>query len=195
MTNLAKVTIAVLAALGIGSAALYAREASPPGDLLYAAGPGMMGEYGPGAGGYGPYGRGMMGRGGGPGMMGGQGMMGGPGGGMMGMMGGPALADLDLTDAQRKQVLAIQDEVRKKNWTAMGVMHDEMAKMRDALWAGSQRDRAAIAAANRRMADLRQQMLDNMLDAADRIEKILTPQQREALQKRWGPGWMVDPEE
>jgi Spy/CpxP family protein refolding chaperone len=110
-------------------------------------------------------------------------------------MGGGALAILDLTEAQRKQVLTIQDETRKKNWATMGVMHDEMSKLRDALWSGEQRDRAAITAANKRMFELRQQMLDNRLDAAERIEKVLTPQQRETLKKRWGPGWMVDPEE
>jgi Spy/CpxP family protein refolding chaperone len=186
MTNVQKAVLAAIAALGIGAAALYAQEPTPrPGP---GPGWGMMG--GPGYG-YGPG----PGRGFGPGMMGGRGMgmMGGPGFGM-GMMGYGALAALDLSEAQRKQVVAIQDEVRKKNWAAMGSMQDEMAKLRDAMWAG-ERDRAAILAANKRMFEIRQQMLENTLDAADRIEKVLTPQQRAQLRKHAGPAWMIDPEE
>jgi Spy/CpxP family protein refolding chaperone len=143
------------------------------------------------------YGPGMMGGGFGPGMMGGYGM-GGPGmmggAGMMGGYGYHALAGLDLTDAQRKQVITIQDDTRKKNWAAMGAMQDEMAKMRDGFWSG-ERDRKAILAANRRMFDIRQQMLENSLDAADRIEKVLTPEQREQLKKHIGPAWMMGAEE
>ena len=181
MSALKKSLIAGVAALGFGTAALHAQPYEGP------PGPGWgMGGYGPGA-------RGGWGYGGmGPGMMGGYGRgygMGGPG-----MMGGGAVLALDLTDAQRKQVLAIQDETRKKNWAAMGSMHDEMYKLRDALSTG-ERDRTKIAAANKRMSELRQQMLDNRLDAADRIEKVLTPQQRESLLKRWGPAWMIDPDE
>jgi Spy/CpxP family protein refolding chaperone len=194
MSALRKSLMAGMTALALGAAGA---SAQPP-DAPPAPGWGMGG-YGPGArGGYGGMGPGVMG---GPGMMGGygrgygrgygmgSGMMGGPG-----MMGGGALFALDLTEAQRKEVLAIQDETRKKNWTAMGAMHDEMAKLRDALWSG-ERDRAKIAAANRRMFELRQQMLDNRLDAAERIEKVLTPQQRESLLRRWGPGWMLAPDE
>jgi len=186
MSALKRSMIAAAAALALGTAALHAQpyEGSP--------GPGWgMGGYGPGA-------RGGWGYGGmGPGMMGGPGTMGGYGRGSgmgPGMMGGGAVLALDLTDAQRKQVLAIQDETRKKNWGVMGAMHDEMYTLRDALSTG-ERDRAKITAANKRVAELRQQMLDNRLDAADRIEKVLTPQQRESLHKRWGPAWMIDPEE
>src|SRR5690606_9870632 len=142
-----------------------------PGMMMGGPGPGMMGGYGPGArGGYGPgqgMGPGMMGGCGygpgygmgggmmGPGMMGG-GMMGGGmmGGGMMGggMMGGGmmgpgmgrALWALDLDEAQRKEILKIGDELRKKHWAVAGQMHDEMAKMRDAGWAAGKRDRTAI---------------------------------------------------
>ena len=75
-----------------------------------------------------------------------------------GMGGGGAFAALDLTDSQRKQIASVQDEVRKKNWTVMGSMHDERAKLRDAMWAGDKLDRTAVVAANKRMSELRQQM-------------------------------------
>ena len=187
MSIVKKSAVAVATALALGSAVLYAQPSEPasPG---YGRGPGMMGGYGP-RGGYGPgyhYGAGGGHLGMGPGMMGGRGY---------GMGGGGAFAALDLTDSQRKQIASVQDEVRKKNWTVMGSMHDERAKMRDAMWAGDKLDRTAVVAANKRMSELRQQMLENSLDAADKIEKVLTPQQRESLKKRWGPGWMFDSEE
>ncbi len=170
-----------------------------------AAGPGMMRSGGPmmggpGAGprgGYGPgqgMGSAMMGGCGygqamGPGMMG-PGMMGGGmmGGGMMGMA-GPALAVLGLDDAQRKEVVKIGDELRRKRWAVAGQMQDEMAKIRDAAWSGK-RDRAAILAAHKRMSELGQQQLENSLDAADQVDKVLTPEQREQL-GRMGPWWMM----
>jgi Spy/CpxP family protein refolding chaperone len=147
----------------------------------YGMGPGMMGGYGPGAG----YGMGMMGGMMGPGMMG-PGMM---GGGMMGTA--RALWALDLNDAQRKEILKVQDEVRKKNWEIAGKMQDEMAKLRDAYWGGEKRNRAAISTAYKRIGELRQQRIEIALDAADKVEKVLTAEQRESL-KRWGPWWMMD---
>lgn len=199
----------------VASVALAQQPATPeptpapgPGPGMMMGGPGMMGGYGPGArGGYGPgqgMGPGMMGgcpygAGMGPGMMGGgmmgPGMMGGGmmGPGMMGggMMMGRALWSLDLDDNQRKQVLAIADELRKKHWEAAGKMQDEMAKMRDATGITGKRDRASIVAAHKRMSELRQQRLESSLDAAERIEKVLTAEQRERL-GRIGPWWMMD---
>ena len=153
-------------------------------------GPGMMGGYGPGGG----MGSGMMG---GPG--GGYGPGGGMGYGQGGMMGGGMMGgampgplwSLDLSDTQRTQVLKVQDELRRKNWELAGKIQDETAKLRDAYWASGKRDRAAIASAYKRIGELRQSRIESALDAADKIENILTPQQREQL-KRWGPAWMMD---
>lgn len=159
----------------------------------YRMGPGMMGGYGPGygmepgtMGGYGP-GRGM-----GPGMMGGHGPaygMGGMGHGMMGGGIGRALWALDLDDGQRKQVLALQEELRRKHWDVAGKAQEEWVKLRDAWWTSGKRDRAAILAAYKRLGELRQQGLEQSLDAADRLDAILTDQQREQL-RRWGPWWL-----
>jgi len=165
-----------------------------PGGPGYGMGPGMMGGYGPG--GPGAYGPGGPGYGMGPGMMGG-GMMGGGmmgpgmmGGGMMGV--GPgmgrALWSLDLNDNQRKEVVKVQDELRKKNWELAGKMQDEMAKLRDAYWGSDKRNRSAISAAYKRLGELRQSRIENSLDAADKIEKVLSAEQREQV-KRWGPWW------
>lgn len=158
----------------------YGPGYGPGGGYGYRMGPGMMGGYGPGYG----MGPGMMG-GYGPGLGVGFGMMGGHG--MMGPGIGRALWALDLDDAQRKQVLAIQDDLRRKHWELAGKGQEEVAKLRDA-WLAPTRDRAAILAGYRRLGELRQQALEQSLDAADRLDRILTGQQREQL-RRWGPWW------
>ncbi|MCO5108831.1 MAG: Spy/CpxP family protein refolding chaperone [Burkholderiaceae bacterium] len=186
----------LLLASGFALAQPAAAPVQPPawGPAMMGPGGPMMG--GPGAGprgGYGPWqgmGGGMMGGCGyGPGMgfggMMGPGMM---GGGMMGVA-GPALAALGLDEAQRNEVVKIGDELRKKRWAVAGQMQDEMARIRDAAWSGK-RDRAAILAAHKRMSELGQQQLESSLDAAERIDKVLTPEQRQQL-GRIGPWWMM----
>jgi Spy/CpxP family protein refolding chaperone len=157
--------IGVATVLSIGMIPVHAQQSQEPPRMM---GPGMMGP--------GMMGPGMMG----PGMMG-PGMM-GPG--MMGF-GLAMIGRLDLDEAQRRQVQRIADDLRRKNWGLMGKMHDEMSRMGDAMRA-DRRDRDAILAANRRMSELRQQMLENMLAAADQAEAVLTPQQREQL-RRFAP--------
>ena len=187
MSGLFKIIAPMAAALAIVASPADAQPqpGSGPG---YGMGPGMMGGYGPGPGGPRPghdMGPGMMGEYGmGPGMMGGYGM--GPGVGGLGA--GRMLDALNLTDAQRADVNKIRDDLRRKNWDLLGKMQDERAKLRD-LYAAEKLDRTAISAAYRRIADLRLQRLDNMLDAQEKLEAILTPEQRKQL-RRWGPWWM-----
>ena len=198
--NLTRTCIAAIA-LGAGVACAQP-GAGPMGPGMmggygpgYGMGPGMMGGYGPGSrmgsgmmGGYGP-GSGM-----GPGMMGGYGPGPGMGPGMMGGYGpgpgaGRGLWALDLNESQRTEIAKIQDENRRRHWELMGRMHDEMSRMRDA-FSGGKRDRAAITAALDRMHELRKQRVEQALDGAERIEKLLTPEQREQLRK-WSPAWMM----
>lgn len=170
-----------------------------------AYGPGMMGAYGPGQGGYGPgYGRGMMGSYGpgygdgqgygpgyGPGMMGGygrgNGMMGGFGYGSMMGLGGP-LYQLDLNEQQLAKINQIQDETRRKNWSVMGKLLDENAHMRD-LFLAEKRDPAAIGKQAMKIADLRRQMLEASVDARNRAEALLTKEQKEQL-RSYRRGWL-----
>ncbi|MFO1364831.1 MAG: Spy/CpxP family protein refolding chaperone [Burkholderiales bacterium] len=172
-------------ALAAGSAAAQQPGQPPPG-MGPGKGPGMM--QGPG-GGMGPEmmgGGGMMGEG--HGMMGGRGMMGGGMGMGHGSMMGP-LMHLDLNESQRGQIFKIQDDLRRKNWDLLGQQQDEQAKLRDAYFSSGKRDRAAIVTAYKRIADLRIQRIENSLDAAERIEGVLTQQQRDQL-RRYGPWWM-----
>lgn len=102
----------------IGAAIAVAAIAGTALAQGYGMGPGMMGDH---MGGMGP---GMMGGGMGPGMMGG-----GMGPGMMGGY-GAGYAALDLSDEQRKQIDAIEEDTSRKQGELMGVMHKQMFELR-----------------------------------------------------------------
>jgi len=176
----------------------------------YGMGPGMMRGYGPGGGMMGPGGYGM-----GPGMMGGYGdyetgpgMM-GPGGGMMGpgMMGGYGdyetgrgmmgdyglgqVSRLDLSDQQRDQINKLRDQLRRQHWDIMGKMMDERSKLQD-LYAEDKPDPEKIGAVYDEIAKLQKEMVQTRIETRNKIQDVLTPQQREQLktwrQGRWGAG-------
>jgi len=153
-------------------------------------GPGMMGGGGPG------YGPGMMGGGYGPGMMGGgygPGMMGGgygPGYGRGGYGPGGGLAALNLSDEQREKVLSLQEDSRRKNWDTMGQMRAEMFKLRGMYYA-DKLDPKAYADQQKKVDDLRRQMLASRIEARNQIEKVLTPEQRKQF-RSFGPWWQQE---
>jgi len=170
-----------------------------PGMMGGGYGPGMMGGYGGMGmmGGYGGMGMmggyggfGMMGGYGGSGMMmggfGGPGMMGGFGGmGMMGgygmdMMGVGPLGMLDLSDKQRDKIYDIQRDMRKQQWGMMEGMFKEMDKVND-LMSAEKRDTKAILAAYDPITKLQRKMLENHIDASNRVDAVLTPAQRKQV--------------
>jgi Spy/CpxP family protein refolding chaperone len=140
--------------------------------LAGAQGPGMMGD--------GMMGQGMMGQG----MMG-QGM--GPG---MGAQQGGMLAALNLSDAQHEKVLAIQEEHRKKNWAAMGEVRAEQYKLRS-LYGADKVDANQVAEQQKKVDELRRQMLKSRIEAHNQIAALLTPEQRKELRQR-APNWMME---
>jgi Spy/CpxP family protein refolding chaperone len=210
-SNLRKTLIAaaVAAATGLaGAAAMAQAPQGQSGQPWQGMGPGMMGQ-GPMGGQGGGMGRGTMGGqdcpGMGPGMMGsgmrGGGMMGGGGhgmmgGGMMGQgmsvggMGYGMLSQLNLSDEQWAKVTDIHEEARSKNWALMGRIQDESFKLRK-LMAASPRDRKAIAEQYRKLGELRQQRFEARLETHDKVEAVLTPEQRQQL-RRLGPWWAED---
>ncbi len=132
---------------------------------------------------------GMMGGGMGRGMMG-DGMMGGMGMGMMGGMHGAPFDMLDLTTEQRTKINKIHDELRRKNWDALGKIQDEEAKLRD-LYAVDKRDPKAIGAVYGSIYALKRQMIEAGIDAHNRMEALLTDAQRAQLKQMrssMGPG-------
>jgi Spy/CpxP family protein refolding chaperone len=128
-----------------------------------AQGPGYGQGYGPGAG---------------P-MMGGGGYGYGQGGG---------LAALELSDQQREKVLSLQEEHRRKNWETMGQMRAEMFKLRSLY---NSDDGKAIVEQQRKVDDLRRQMLVSRLEMRKQVEQVLSPEQRKPLRSS-GPWWLED---
>jgi len=129
------------------------------------------------------------------GMMGGYGygmvpwMMGGfgPGYGMgHGMMGLGNFRALDLSADQRSRITPIRKEMRKKQWALMGEMMDAQDKLQE-LYDADKQDSAAINKQYKLIEDLRRQMVDNSVEAHNRINSILTQEQREKF-RQWGRG-------
>jgi len=149
-------------------------------------GPGMMGP------GYGNMGPGMMGPGYGnmgPGMMGpgygnmGPGMM-GPGYGNIGPgMSPDGYYGLDLSEDQQSKIAAIQKQARKDQWNIMGQIRDEQFKLQE-LYYARQPDPAAINAEASKIEQLQRKLIQANIDAQKQMESVLTPEQREQLQ-RW----------
>jgi Spy/CpxP family protein refolding chaperone len=159
-----------LCALGFAAAAAAFAQGPGPGPGYGPGyGPGMMGGYGPGMGGYGP------GYGGGRGF--------GPGGG---------LAALNLSSEQRDKIAAIQEENRRKNWDAMGQMRAEQFKLRQ-MFNADKIDSNAVAEQQKKVDELRRQMLKSRVDARNQIAAILTPEQRKQFRQS-GPWWLREEE-
>lgn len=194
------VVATVLAAATIGATAIAQGPGYGPGMMGGGPGygPGMMGGGGPG---YGPgYGPGMMGGGPGYGPGYGPGMRGGgpgygPGYGA-GRGYGPGagyLESLNLSDEQRDKIQAIQEENRQKNWTAMGQMRSEMFALRRMYFADKV-DANAVAEQQKKVDELRRQMLKSRLESRNQVEAVLTPEQRKQF-RQYRPWWMQDSEQ
>lgn len=156
--------------------------AEPASDWQNGMGPGMMGGYGPGYG----MGSGMMGSYGmGPGMMGGY----EPGYGMgHGMMGWGNFRELNLSEEQKTKITQIRYEMRTKQWAVMGEMMDAQDKLQE-LYDADKQDSAAINKQYKVIEDLRRQMVDNSVDVHNRINSILTKEQREKSRDWSGRGY------
>ena len=142
------------------------------GALAQGYGPGMMGGYGPGmrGGGYGP------------------GMMDGYGAGR----GGP-LAALNLSDEQQEKLFAIQEEHRRKNWDTMSKMRAESFRLRR-MYNAESVDTKALLEQQRKVDELRRQVLASRLDMRKQMETALTPEQRKQL-RSFGPWWAREDDE
>jgi Spy/CpxP family protein refolding chaperone len=111
----------------------------------------------------------------------GMGMMGGMGSGM-GMMGGGMgpMGMLDLSDEQREAMRGIQRDLAKKQRGLMVQMWDEQDKLVD-LYAAETRDPAAIGKVYGKIFDLKRQMIEASIAAGNKMETVLTDEQREQL--------------
>jgi Spy/CpxP family protein refolding chaperone len=179
MKNHLRIFCIVLAASLFGVIANLS-AAEPPPDSPSGMGPGMMGVYG-------PYGMGpgvMGGYGMGPGMMGGY----GPGYGMgPGMMGWGNYKELNLSAEQKSRITQVQKEMRTKQWALMAQMMDAQDNLQD-LYDVDKQDAAEINKQYKEIEDLRRQMVDNSVEAHNRINAILTKEQRQKS-REFGHGY------
>ena len=127
----------------------------------------------------------------GPGMRGGgygYGMMEGYGRGF----GGP-LAALNLSDEQQEKVFALQEEHRRKNSDAMSRMRSENFKLRR-MYNAESVDPKALVEQQRKVDELRRQMLGSRLEMRKQMEAVLTPEQRKQM-RQLGPWWAREDDE
>lgn len=118
------------------------------------------------------------------------GMMGDHGAGMM--MGSGhmhMIMSLDLNDDQRSKINKLSDELKHNNWATQGLINDESVKLRD-LYAADKRDPAAIGKEYQKIFDLQRKKIEATITTQNRIEEVLTPEQRTKLKdmrNRVGP--------
>ena len=132
----------------------------------YGYGPGMMGGYGPG-------------------------MMGGYGPGMMGE--GGMFAALKLTDEQQQKIFDLQEQNRRKNFDTMSKMRAETFQLRR-LYNADQIDEKALLEQQKKVDELRRQVMAARLETHKQVESILTPEQRKQLRdvRPWWYGGEVE---
>jgi len=87
---------------------------------------------------------------------------------------------LDLGDEQRSRINKLSDELKHNNWATMGLITDESAKLRD-LYAADKRDPSAIGKEYQKIFDLERRMIEATIDTQNRIDELLTPEQRAQL--------------
>lgn len=116
-------------------------------------------------------------RGMGPGMMGGYGMMG---------MGD--FRELGLNAEQQAKVSQLRKDARNKQWPLMSEMMDEQEKLQD-LYDADKPDEAAINKQYKVVEELRRKMVDNSVEANNKMEAVLTKEQREKLRSWGGRGY------
>jgi Spy/CpxP family protein refolding chaperone len=164
MKNYLRIISIILATSFFGAVANIS-SADPASGFQNNMGPGMMG-YGSG------YGTGH-------GMMGGYGSGYGMGSGMMGLGNYRAL---NLSADQKSKITPIQKETRAKQWAAMGKMMDAQERLQE-LYDVDKQDADAINKQYKVIEDLRRQMVDTSVEAHNRINSILTKEQKEQLEK------------
>lgn len=116
----------------------------------------------------------------------GRGMMGGHGSAapaVSGMGLGTMLEGLNLTGEQRAQLQPLDDELFRKQWEITGKAIEARRNLRRQS-SMEQRDDKAIAEAHKILQELREQRQLAESQTWEKLESILTPEQREQLRSR-----------
>jgi len=162
----------------VAQAAMQQQAGQQPCGMMGGMMGNMMGQGGMGMMGQGGMMGNMMGQGG-MGMMGQGGMM----GNMMGQGGMGMMGTLDLTDEQRTQIFKIADATRKQQWELMGKMMDEQSRLRDLQLAGKP-DPKQVGAVYGKIFDVKRQMIENRVAAANKMHDVLSDEQKAELEQR-----------
>ena len=107
-------------------------------------------------------------------------MMGGHGDEMMMEPDMHLLGSLTLSKEQQSKINKLSDELKHNNWATQGLVNDETVKLRD-LYEADQHDPAAIGKEYQKVFDYKRQMIETYLNTQNRIEEILTSEQRAQL--------------
>ncbi len=121
-------------------------------------------------------------------------------GGMMQGFGPMMLGRLNLTDQQRSQVQALQQQHRAANQELMQKMADLQRQLRDAIFADNGPDETRANQLQQQIAQLDPQLREARLQMEVAVAKILTPEQRKQVRDTQfrrsgrglgrGRGWM-----
>ncbi len=87
---------------------------------------------------------------------------------------GAGLSALNLTDEQREKIAKIQEENRSKNWNTMGQVRGEMFKLRQ-MYFGDKLDSNAISEQQRKVDELRRQMLKSQVETRNQVAAYSLP--------------------
>ena len=90
---------------------------------------------------------------------------------------------LNLSDDQREKIAVIQKQARKEQWDIMTQMREEQYKLQE-LYYAQRPDPSAINAQAAKIEQLQRKLIQANIDAQKQVESVLTPEQREQLQ-RW----------
>ena len=112
----------------------------------------------------------------------GPGMSGGSGLGAHG-----ALGALNLTADQQEKIGALHEEQRRKSWNALGQLRSEQLRLRQ-MFNADKVDANAVVEQQKKIDELRQQMLRLRVETHNQIHSVLTSEQRQRL-RQLRPWW------
>jgi Spy/CpxP family protein refolding chaperone len=95
------------------------------------------------------------------------------------MMGGGRLLDaLNINDEQRRKIVRIREDTRRKSWDLVGQLMSERFKLRE-IYDADKIDANAAVEQKRKIDDLSRQVMKSRLEARNQIEALLTREQRQ----------------
>ena len=106
---------------------------------------------------------------------------------------GSPLAALNLTDEQQDKLFALQEDHRRKNSDTMSKMRSETFKLRR-MYNAESVDSKSLLEQQKKVDDLRRQVLASRLEMRKQMEGMLTPEQRKQM-RQLGPWWAREDEE